>query len=398
MCSRGCVAALFLAFACVAVSDEFLSSESQHFVVSVAQLQEGSRAQFDAWAAQNGKEYSTAEEAERRFAVWTANVQRQASKLAASSSAAELPVNGLADVSLEEFKAGYLGQVSRRNVEVLTAGKKGKGGYRYEHVVPPKEVDWRTRDVVGPIKNQHVGGSPCGCCWAFATIGVTECIVAMATGKPISLSEQQLIDCDKAAPWYDLGCEGGDFEGGVDYIIDNGGIDTEEEYPYLAHDDKCIRKKEGLSPKESALDGFAHVPVQNETALAQAVSQHPVAVAVCCGDYIDNWHAYTGGIFNIPGTGGCADPLDHAVVVVGYGTTKEGEDYWIIKNSWGETWGEKGFFKVARNVGAPLAAFGLASQPGYPIKKGVNSDADPIRTDIWQEAPRSASAGITATS
>jgi hypothetical protein len=81
---------------------------------------------------------------------------------------------------------------------VHSAGKKGKGGYRYEHVVPPKEVDWRTRDVVGPIKNQHVGGSPCGCCWAFATIGVTECIVAMATGKPISLSEQQLIDCDKA--------------------------------------------------------------------------------------------------------------------------------------------------------------------------------------------------------
>lgn len=79
-----------------------------------------------------------------------------------------------------------------------SAGKQGKGGYRYEHVVPPKEVDWRTRDVVGPIKNQHVGGSPCGCCWAFATIGVTECIVAMATGKPISLSEQQLIDCDKA--------------------------------------------------------------------------------------------------------------------------------------------------------------------------------------------------------
>ena len=63
------------------------------------------------------------------------------------------------------------------------------------------------------------------------------------------------------------------------------------------------REKEGLAPRESALDGFGHVPVQNETALAQAVSQHPVAVAVCCGDYIDNWHAYTGGIFNIPGTG-----------------------------------------------------------------------------------------------
>ena len=81
---------------------------------------------------------------------------------------------------------------------MFRAGKKKDHRYRYENIVPPAEVDWRTKDIVGPIKNQHVGGSPCGCCWAFATIGVTECIVAMATGKPISLSEQQLIDCDKA--------------------------------------------------------------------------------------------------------------------------------------------------------------------------------------------------------
>lgn len=78
-----------------------------------------------------------------------------------------------------------------------SAGKKKEGPYRYENIVPPAHVDWREKEIVGPIKNQHVGGSPCGCCWAFATIGVTECIVALATGKPISLSEQQLIDCDK---------------------------------------------------------------------------------------------------------------------------------------------------------------------------------------------------------
>lgn len=363
--------------------------------------EQGARAEFDAWAAHNGKDYSTPEEADQRFAVWAANVQRQASTLATANSAAaaEVPVNGLADISLEEFKAGYLGQVSRRNAEALSASKKKEGPYKYENITPPAHADWREKDIIGPIKDQHVGGAPCGCCWAFATIGVTECIVAMATGKPISLSEQQLIDCDKGAPWYDLGCDGGDFEGGVDYIVANGGIDTEEDYPYLAHDDKCIRKKEGHGPKASALDGFAHVPVQNETAIAQAVSQHPVAVAVCCGDYIDNWHAYTGGIFEIPGVdipGGCTDPLDHAVVIVGYGTTEEGQDYWIIKNSWGLAWGEKGFFKVRRNVGAPLAAFGLATQPGYPIKKGVNSASDPIRTDTWRED--SPSSVATATS
>jgi hypothetical protein len=77
-------------------------------------------------------------------------------------------------------------------------GKKhGEGHYRYEHVVPPPRVDWREKGVVGPVKDQHVGGAPCGCCWAFATIGVSECIVAMAAGKAVSLSEQQLIDCDR---------------------------------------------------------------------------------------------------------------------------------------------------------------------------------------------------------
>lgn len=87
------------------------------------------------------------------------------------------------------------------HVCVCSSGKKKEGPYKYENIIPPAEVDWRTKDVVGPIKNQHVGGAPCGCCWAFATIGVTECIVALATGKPISLSEQQLIDCDKAGEW-----------------------------------------------------------------------------------------------------------------------------------------------------------------------------------------------------
>ncbi len=78
------------------------------------------------------------------------------------------------------------------------AGKHGEEPYRYENVTPPKSVDWTTKGVVGPVKNQHVNGSACGCCWTFATTGVVECIVAMATGKPISLSEQQLIDCDRA--------------------------------------------------------------------------------------------------------------------------------------------------------------------------------------------------------
>ena len=82
--------------------------------------------------------------------------------------------------------------------------------YRYEHITPPKSVDWRTKGIVGPIKDQHVNGSACGCCWTFATTGVAECIIAMATGKVIGLSEQQLIDCDRAgerAAWHFHACQ-----------------------------------------------------------------------------------------------------------------------------------------------------------------------------------------------
>lgn len=90
------------------------------------------------------------------------------------------------------------------------ASKHHKEPYRYEHITPPKSVDWRTKGIVGPIKDQHVNGSACGCCWTFATTGVAECIIAMATGKVIALSEQQLIDCDRAGErpaWYPHACQ-----------------------------------------------------------------------------------------------------------------------------------------------------------------------------------------------
>ena len=86
----------------------------------------------------------------------------------------------------------------RQDVSVARAGKHGKEPFRYENIPLPRAVDWRSKGIVGPVKNQHVNGSACGCCWAFATTGVTECIVAMYTGQPIALSEQQLIDCDRA--------------------------------------------------------------------------------------------------------------------------------------------------------------------------------------------------------
>jgi C1A family cysteine protease len=230
----------------------------------------------------------------------------------------------------------------------------------------PDSVDWNAKGVVGHVKNQHVNGSKCGCCWAFATVGVTECINAMATGKMVSLSEQQLVDCDHKAPYHDEGCEGGDFLGGMKYIIKNGGIDDDIDYPYLAEDSKCQKAKAKRSVV--TIDGTETVPRRNETALMQAVAHHPVGVALCVGPYIKEWRAYTGGIFDIKG---CHKPLDHGMVVVGYGE-EDGQAYWLLKNSWGAEWGDKGFMKLKRGLGGP-GHMGLAKIPAYPLKNATHA-------------------------
>ena len=109
-----------------------------------------------------------------------------------------------------------------------------------------------------------------------------------------SLSEQQLIDCDTAPPFKDAGCAGGEFEGGVHYIVENGGIDTEADYPYTGEDGVCDRRKERKA-KAAGVDGFKRVPRRSPAALKAAVAKHPVAVAVCCGDFIDDWWVGGGG-------------------------------------------------------------------------------------------------------
>lgn len=373
---RVCCALLLAVLCVVPLSAGKAFKDTQHYALSVQQAKAEPRSAFADWAAHFGRSYAPdSAEFEARLGAWLHTLRHVLD--APAHAAAEVPVNGFAAMSDDEFRAAYLGQVTPEAEEDDALLGVGKEAYRYEHVQPPASVDWRPKNIIGPIKDQHVNGSACGCCWAFATIGTAECMVAMASGKVLSLSEQQLIDCDRGPPLYDLGCDGGDFEGGIRYIAQNG-IDLESDYPYLAKDGACSKKKERR--RAASLDGFADIPRRNETALMQAVSQHPSTVAVCCGPFIEAWRNYTGGIFDIAGAtvpGGCVRPLDHALVAVGYGTTAEGQDFWVLKNSWGLHWGERGFMYVPRNTGGK-GACGLAAAPGYAVKKGVNAEGDPL--------------------
>ncbi|KAI7739578.1 hypothetical protein M8C21_016155 [Ambrosia artemisiifolia] len=193
-------------------------------------------------------------------------------------------------------------------------------------------------------------------CWAFSTIAATEGITGITTGKLISLSEQELMDCDRSGE--DQGCEGGYMDDGFDFIVKNKGINTEAAYPYKAVDATCNTKKEGVAAAK--ITGHEDVPANSESALLKAVAMQPVSVAIDAGEA--DFQFYSSGVFN----GTCGTELDHGVTAVGYGTSDDGVKYWLVKNSWGTSWGEEGYIRMQRDVEAKEGLCGIAMMASYP--------------------------------
>ncbi|KFK23231.1 hypothetical protein AALP_AAs59427U000100 [Arabis alpina] len=224
---------------------------------------------------------------------------------------------------------------------------------RYQNIssgVLPIFVDWRKKGAVTPIKNQ---GS-CGSCWAFSVVAAIEGVAQIKKGKLISLSEQQLVDCDTN----DFGCSGGWMDSAFEHIIATGGLTTESNYPYIGEDGTCNSKK--TNPKATSISGYEDVPVNDEQALMKAVAHQPVSIAIEGGGF--DFQFYSTGVF----TGGCTTSLDHAVLMVGYGESTNGSKYWIIKNSWGTNWGESGYMRIQKDVKEKEGLCGLAMKASYP--------------------------------
>jgi cathepsin F len=208
----------------------------------------------------------------------------------------------------------------------------------------PAAWDWREHGAVTPVKNQGA----CGSCWAFSATGNVEGQWYLATNKSVVLSEQNLVDCDhecdpKDPTVCDSGCNGGLMWNAFSYIIKNRGIATEESYPYLGYDDTCHYDNK---TKGATISSWKMLPTDEDQLAAWLAKNGPVAVGVNA-----EWlQFYIGGISDPMW---CSpDGLDHGVLLVGYGTGKTwlgGEKkYWIVKNSWGSSWGEQGYFRIAR--------------------------------------------------
>uniref|UniRef100_A0A0D3G1H2 Oryzain beta chain n=3 Tax=Oryza TaxID=4527 RepID=A0A0D3G1H2_9ORYZ len=314
------------------------------------------RAAYDLWLAENGGGSPNAlgGEHERRFHVFWDNLKFVDAHNARADERGgfRLGMNRFADLTNEEFRATFLGaKVAERS---RAAGER----YRHDGVEElPESVDWREKGAVAPVKNQ----GQCGSCWAFSAVSTVESINQLVTGEMITLSEQELVECSTNGQ--NSGCNGGLMDDAFDFIIKNGGIDTEDDYPYKAVDGKCDINRENA--KVVSIDGFEDVPQNDEKSLQKAVAHQPVSVAIEAGGR--EFQLYHSGVFS----GRCGTSLDHGVVAVGYGTDN-GKDYWIVRNSWGPKWGESGYVRMERNINVTTGKCGIAMMASYPTKSGAN--------------------------
>ncbi|XP_072022916.1 procathepsin L-like [Amphiura filiformis] len=307
---------------------------------------------WEEWKTTHSKYYESQEEVLRR-AVWEDNlatINKHNSEYSLGKHTFTLQMNHLGDLTNKEINImlnGFQGATNR------TAGRASllSSLMKNLYVDLPDTVDWRPKGYVTEVKDQK----QCGSCWAFSATGSLEGQHFKATGKLVSLSEQQLVDC--STKYGNHGCGGGLMDNAFRYIKANGGDDTEVCYPYEAKNDACRYQK---NCEAATLTGFVDIPTGDEMSLKTAVANiGPISVAIDASK--STFHYYKTGVYNDPTCS--STKLDHGVLAVGYGTDPEGGDYWLVKNSWGGAWGEMGYIMMSRNKHNQC---GIATQASYP--------------------------------
>ena len=288
---------------------------------------------FAAFEAEYGKNYLSAERA-YRAKVFEYNM-KWAAKVNAEGHSWKVGATPFADMTNTEFATSKMCGCMLKP----TTTKISKN----INVRPLEAIDWREKGAVSPVKNQ---GS-CGSCWAFSATGSLEAGNFIANGKMVLVSEQQLVDCDPKSH----GCGGGLMTNAFEYVMKKG-LCTEEDYPYHAKDEDC---KDDKCTAAIHIKGYEEVAEFDGKALKAAVSKAPVSVAVEADSAV--FQMYKSGVVD---SDACGTSLNHGVLAVGYT-----DEYWIVKNSWGEKWGDNGYIKIAyKETGAGIC--GINQMNSYP--------------------------------
>jgi len=304
---------------------------------------------WDSFKATHGKSYGSYHEELTRRMIFEENHRFIEDHNAKPDMEFTLGMNHFGDLTNKEYRETYLGY--RR-----PAGAKSRPAFTFTRAGDdedvPDSIDWRDKGYVTDIKDQ----GQCGSCWAFSAVGSLEGQHFKSTGKLVSLSEQNLVDCSNAEG--NEGCNGGWMDQAYQYVIDNHGVDTEDAYPYTGTQGKCHFDANSIG---ATVKAFFDVKHGDEEALRQAAgSKGPVAVAIDASSML--FQFYRGGVYNVPWCS--TTDLDHGVLVVGYGTQFQGKKFWMVKNSWGQGWGIYGYIMMTRDKSNQC---GIATNASLPI-------------------------------
>jgi cathepsin F len=288
------------------------------------------------------KSYKSMDEMTRRYNIFKSNMDNlHLAEKKTSVDEDELTYGEtiFSDLTPEEFERQYLTlntteEIPKDAKAVYTNNTEtGTGRFLQEDL--PTNFDWRTRGAVTPVKNQGY----CGGCWAFATIENIESAYFLKYGKLPILSPQQLIDCDGS----NSGCNGGLMHQAYPYI-QQWGLQSAETYPYQWQQGYCSYD---FNAPKYYISGYVYAGTNDEERIKHMLYNYgPLAITINARLL----QYYTGGVINVD-YDMCPYAPNHGVVLVGWGTTARGLDYWIVRNTYGANWGENGYFRIARGRG-----------------------------------------------
>lgn len=300
--------------------------------------------EFLKFVSLHGKSYGTKEEFEFRSQIFKKTLANLAVENSRNENTFRLALNKFADWTPAEYKRilSYRPLNKNNKVAALT------------NVQLPTSIDWRDHNAINPVRDQ----GQCGSCWAFSAVGAMEpraFIKAIDKHGLLSLSEQQLVDC-AGGSYGNEGCNGGDMGAAFQYAQDYGMMNRTD-YPYTAMDGNCVYDANKVTKVKPS--GNTNVTPNSALALKTAIADGPVSVAIEADTFV--FQFYSGGILN---SAACGTNLDHGVVAIGYGVDPSKGEYYIVRNSWGASWGMKGYINIAIKDGAGIC--GIQMEPVYP--------------------------------
>jgi C1A family cysteine protease len=324
----------------------FIGLSLPFFLYSHSSATDRHWADFSDFQFKFDKRYENLEELKHRFEIFKENAIEIYNHNKNENKTFTLSINQFTDLSREEFVRYYVSGLNNYQ-------SYGCATYTAQtNVILPSSVDWRQNGAVSSVKDQ----GQCGSCWTFSSTGAVEGAWAISKGKLLDLAEQELVDCAQGFKYGSHGCNGGQMEGAFKYVIENGQC-VESSYPYTAKDGTCQKCQSSVS-----MSKCYDVNPNDQLSLKSAVSKQPVSVAIEADTFY--FQSYSNGVLT---SDKCGTKLDHGVLAVGYGT-ENGNDYWLVKNSWGTSWGDKGYVKIGRSDSTNNAGIcGIAMQPSYPV-------------------------------